>query len=269
MSQPLPSSAQRVHTLVRRMGSRFREILLLDSSPASWRPPRADHAVIRNRRAHPRFAVQLAIHYRGTGWRGMGRSGDGLVTNISEGGLLIAVASRRVSRGTKLMLELQLGEEGGSLQVPGVVVRSTELGSLGIRFGSLEAEQRAALKSLLKRAALAVIPREVAQLRGGMDRRRYERAIVRIAARIHTGGTVSDCEIYSVSRGGLGALSTDLPPTGAAVRVVITPPEADEVIGEGSIVWTMNEPEDPPRFGVMIEAWSGDHDTFFRSLRLV
>jgi hypothetical protein len=82
----------------------------------------------------------------------MGRRGDGLALNISEGGLLIGLASRRMRRGTKLMLELELGESGGSPRLPGIVVRVTEMG-FAIRFGTLDPEQREVLKSLVKRAA--------------------------------------------------------------------------------------------------------------------
>ena len=104
------------------------------------------------RREDPRFAVQLTIHYRGMGLRGFGRRGEGLVTNISEGGLLVGVASSRASRGMRLMVELEHGEIGESCQLPGVVVRLNKMG-FAFRFGAIERDQRRLLHRLVSYAA--------------------------------------------------------------------------------------------------------------------
>ncbi len=104
------------------------------------------------RREDPRVPVQLTIHYRGLGLRGFGRRGVGLVSNISEGGLLVGVASSRVSRGMKLMAELEHGDIEGSCQLPGVVVRVNKMG-FAIRFGAVESDQLGLLRQLLNYAA--------------------------------------------------------------------------------------------------------------------
>ena len=56
--------------------------------------------MIEERRADPRIEAELPIRYRGRNLLGMERHSDGLVTNISKGGLLVGLASdqRRAGR---------------------------------------------------------------------------------------------------------------------------------------------------------------------------
>ena len=108
--------------------------------------------VTTERRVTARFAVQLTIRYRGMGLKGFGRSGNGLVTNISEGGLLVGVASSRVIRGMKLMVELEHGEIEGSCQLPGVVERVNTMG-FAVSCGAVDQAQRRLLNRLLENAA--------------------------------------------------------------------------------------------------------------------
>ena len=76
----------------------------------------------------------------------MERHGDGFVTSLSESGLLVGLASDRRRLRARLMLTLPHGE-GGSFEVPGVVVRSHEWG-FAIRFDSLDTAQLLKLRAL-------------------------------------------------------------------------------------------------------------------------
>ena len=104
--------------------------------------------MIRERRAHARFAVALPIRYRRMGGRGMGGHGDGLVTNISEGGLLVGLASDGRRQGTRLVLALPR-TDGGWFELPGVVFRLHEWG-FAVRFDALNPAQLSNLRALLE-----------------------------------------------------------------------------------------------------------------------
>ena len=107
--------------------------------------------MIKERRADPRIEAALHLRYRGRNRLGTERHSDGLVTNISKGGLLVGLASDRRRAGARLMLALP-GPDGEWFEVPGVVVRVQEWG-FAVRFDSLDPAQQLNLSALLESIA--------------------------------------------------------------------------------------------------------------------
>ncbi len=81
----------------------------------------------------------------------MERHSDGLVTNISRGGLLVGLASDRRRPGAQLMLALP-GPDGEWFEIPGAVVRVQEWG-FAVRFDDLDPERELKLSALLESIA--------------------------------------------------------------------------------------------------------------------
>jgi len=103
--------------------------------------------VVKERRADPRIEASLPIRYRGKNRLGMERHGDGFVTNISKGGLLVGLASDRLRVRARLMLSLP-GPDEKWFEVPGVIVRVNEWG-FAVWFDDLDTAQQLNLSALL------------------------------------------------------------------------------------------------------------------------
>ena len=102
--------------------------------------------MIEERRADPRIEAALPVRYRGTNRLGMERHGDGCVTNISKGGLLVGLASDRRRIGARLKIALPR-PDGGWFEVPGIIVRLHEWG-FAARFDDLDPAERSNLNAL-------------------------------------------------------------------------------------------------------------------------